>query len=141
MSADDFDRDPALTLQLRALLRPPADPAYWDEMETRIMSRVTSGEPSVVAGTSAVNETARTLFAAPTTPASQRGRWSRVGAAAAVAVVVLSAWTVWTRVSRQDDILAYEAAVEAMSPTTSDPEGRPVSDAPREKTVPELFRY
>ena len=40
MHSDDFDRDPAVTLQLRALLRPPADAAYWDSLEQRIMDRI-----------------------------------------------------------------------------------------------------
>ena len=38
-----------MTLQLRSLLRPPADAAYWDGLEERIMDRVRADGASGVA--------------------------------------------------------------------------------------------
>ena len=57
----------------------------------------------------------------------------------AAAALALTAWSLW-ETSATDERLDYEAAVEALS-TPLDSVGRPLSDAPREKTVPDLFRY
>jgi hypothetical protein len=134
MTTDDFDRDPALTLQLRTLLRPPADAAYWDGLESRIMDRVMAdGAPAI-----------RTLgvsgsFAAIGGWWEPFAQWTRLGGLVAAAVLALTAWSFWNTESN-DARLAYEAAVEALS-TPLDSAGHPVSDSPREKTVPDLFRY
>ena len=134
MHSDDFDRDPAATLQLRSLLRPPADAAYWDGLETRIMDRILAdGVPtSRVAGSSGG-------FAAIGGWWEPFAQWTRLGGLVAAAALALTAWGFW-HTSSTDDRLAYEAAVEAFS-TPLDSAGRPVSDTPREKTVPDLFRY
>jgi len=135
MNADDFDRDPAVTLQLRSFLRPPADAAYWDGLETRIMERVLAD------GTSSVSEPS------PSGSLSTVGgwwepfaQWTRIGSVVAAAALAMTVWGVWHTSGADDDRLAYEAAVEALS-VPLDSVGRPMTDAPREKTVPDLFRY
>ena len=134
MTTDDFDRDPAVTLQLRSLLRPPADAAYWDGLEARIMDRILAdGAPATrSAGGSG-------SFAAIGGWWEPFGQWTKLGGMVAAAALVLTAWGLW-RTSSKDERLAYEAAVEAFS-TPLDSAGRPLSDSPREKTVPDLFRY
>ena len=135
MHSDDFDRDPAVTLQLRTLLRPPADSAYWDGLEARIMDRVLADGAAE----------SRRLLATTGSFAVIGGwwepfaQWRRLGGLVASAALALTAWGIW-HTSSDDDRLAYQAAVEALS-TPLDSVGRPLSDAPREKTVPDLFRY
>jgi hypothetical protein len=134
MNSDDFDRDPVVTLQLRSLLRPPADPAYWDGLEARIMNRIVAdGAPALR------SPGASGSFAAISGWWEPFAQWTRLGTLVAAAALALTAWGFW-QTSSTDDRLAYEAAVEALS-TPLDSVGRPVSDAPREKTVPDLFRY
>jgi hypothetical protein len=132
MHSDDFDRDPALTLQLRALHRPPTDAAYWDGLEQRIMARVQSDLPSA-------RRTGSGGFAVITGWWEPFAQWTRLGAGVAAAALALTAWGVWDSTAR-DERLAYEAAVEALA-TPLDSAGLPLNDAPREKTVPDLFRY
>ena len=134
MTTDDFDRDPAVTLQLRSLLRPPADAAYWSGLEARILDRILAdGAPAT---RSAVGSGS---FAAIGGWWEPFGQWTKLGGMVAAAALVLTAWGLW-RTSSSDERLAYEAAVEAFS-TPLDSAGRPLSDSPREKTVPDLFRY
>ena len=66
-------------------------------------------------------------------------QWTKLGSVVAAAALALTAWGFWHTAST-DDRLAYEAAVEAFS-IPLDSAGRPVSDSPHEKTVPDLFRY
>jgi len=131
MHSDDYDRDPAVTLHLRSLLRPPADAAYWDGLETRIMERIVAdGAPTLrtTGGLAAIG--------AWWEPFAQ---WRRMGGLVAAAALALTAWGLWDT-SSSDARLAREAAVEALS-TPLDSVGRPLIDGPREKTVPDLFRY
>jgi hypothetical protein len=131
MHSDDYDRDPAVTLHLRSLLRPPADAAYWDGLETRIMERIVAdGAPTL-----------RTTggFAAIGAWWEPFAQWRRMGGLVAAAALALTAWGLWDT-SSSDARLAREAAVEALS-TPLDSVGRPLVDGPREKTVPDLFRY
>ena len=133
MSTEDFHRDPAVTLQLRSLLRPPADAAYWDSLETRIMERIAAeSAPQRAASVSG-------SFAAITGWWEPFAQWRRVGSLVAVAALALTAGGFW-HTSSTDERLSYEAAVEALS-MPLDSMGRPVTDSPREKTVPDLFRY
>ena len=131
MHPDDFDRDPTVTLHLRSLLRPPADAAYWDGLETRIMDRI------VADGAPALRTTGG--FAAISAWWEPFAQWTRAGGLVAAAALALTMWGLW-ETSSSDARLAREAAVEALS-TPLDSVGRPLSDAPREKTVPDLFRY
>lgn len=97
----DDDRDPTLTLQLRAHLRPPADPGYWDGLEGRIMARVASE-----AGF------------APASPPTDAGwwepfvEWRRAGLAAAVAALVMVAAGLW-QASHVEPELAYDVVVQS----------------------------
>ncbi|MDZ7631491.1 MAG: hypothetical protein U5K74_09125 [Gemmatimonadaceae bacterium] len=134
MHSDDFDRDPAVTLQLRSLLRPPADAAYWDGLESRIMDRILAdGAPATRTSSITGSFTAIMGWWEPF------AQWTRIGGVVAAAALALTAWGLW-ETQASDDRLAYEAAVEALS-TPLDSAGRPLTDAPREKTVPDLFRY
>ena len=134
MHSDDFDRDPAVTLQLRALQRPPADQAYWDGLEARIMDRILADDTASVQ-----RSTTSGGFAVIGGWWEPFAQWTRLGGLVAAAALALTAWGIW-HTSANDDQLAYQAAVEALS-TPLDSIGRPLSDAPREKTVPDLFRY
>ena len=134
-NSDDFDRDPVLTLHLRSLLRPPADAGYWDSLEERIMSRVRSD--GAVAGRSLTPSGAFAVMGGWWEPYAQ---WTRIGGMLATAALALTAWSFW-ETSSTEARLDYEAAVEAFY-TPLDSTGRPfTTDAPREKTVPDLFRY
>ena len=134
MDNEDFDRDPAVTLQLRSMLRPPADAAYWDGLEERIMARVRADSPLA----SGVRRTSG-AFAVIGGWWEPFAQWRRIGGLAAAAALALTVWGLW-HTSTTERRLADEAAVEALS-TPLDSAGRPLSDAPREKTVPDLFRY
>ena len=132
MHSDDYDRDPALTLQLRSLLRPPADAAYWDGLEARILAHVNAD--TLMTGTASTGSFG--VIMGWWEPFAQ---WTRVGGMVAAAALVLTAWS-FRQTSSTDARLQYEAAVEALS-VPLDSAGRAISDAPGEKTVPDLFRY
>ncbi|MCC7054676.1 MAG: hypothetical protein IT355_15500 [Gemmatimonadaceae bacterium] len=134
MDTEDFDRDPAVTLQLRSLMRPPADPAYWDGLEARIMAQVLADEKPVARARRTSGAFA--VIGGWWEPFAQ---WRRIGGMAAAAALLLTVWGLW-KTSSDERRLADEAAVEALS-IPLDSTGRPLSDAPREKTVPDLFRY
>lgn len=134
MNSDDFDRDPALTLQLRSLLRPPADAAYWDGLETRIMDRILAD-----GATAHLGQIGSGGFAAIMGWWEPFAQWTRIGRAVAAAVLVLTMLSLW-KTAERDDRLAYEAAVEALA-TPLDSAGRPLGDGVRDKTVSDLFRY
>lgn len=132
MHADDFDRDPALTLQLRTHYRPPADPAYWEGLEARVMERIAAEQPATGRRTTGGFATIGGWW-------EPFGQWTRVGSIVAAAALLITAWGLWASAVNEDRQL-YEEAVEAMS-TPLDSAGRPMTDAPREKTVSDLFRY
>ncbi|MCU0625410.1 MAG: hypothetical protein MUF21_02840 [Gemmatimonadaceae bacterium] len=96
----DDDRDPALTLQLRAHLRPPADPAYWDGLEARVMAHITAE------GGRALRERDGTAWWEPMV------EWRRALVAAAVAALVIGAAGAW-RASHVEPELAYDVVVES----------------------------
>jgi hypothetical protein len=125
MHSDDYDR---------SLLRPPADAAYWDGLESRIMDRIRADGATTLRSSSITGS-----FPAISGWWEPFAQWTRIGGAVAAAALVLSAWGLW-ETEASDERLAYEAAVEALS-TPLDSVGRPLSDTPREKTVPDLFRY
>jgi hypothetical protein len=97
----DDDRDPTLTLQLRSHLRPPADPAYWDGLESRIMARI-AAEGSRLA-------TAATDVAEWWEPFHE---WRRAGIAAAVAALLFGGFGAW-RAATEAPHLAYDVVVES----------------------------
>jgi type VI protein secretion system component VasK len=125
------DRDPRITMALRQAVRPPADPAYWDALERRILTGIATETGRAL----------RTPSGSAIIPSwwSSYSRWQRVGSMAAAAVLVIAAYGIWHAASQRDR-MAFEATVEAVA-TPMDSLGRPLSDAPAEKTVIDLFRY
>lgn len=95
----DDDRDPSLTLQLRSHLRPPADPAYWDALEGRIMARI------------AADGTATAADADPGAWWEPFVEWRRAGIAAALAALLFGGAGVWYADSVESQ-LAYDVVVE-----------------------------
>lgn len=89
--------DPALTALLRGVYAPPADPAYWDALEARIVARVRP-------------------LAAPTEWWQELGGWTRAGAmAAGLAALLAGAALVESRSAAAragDSQVAYEAVVD-----------------------------
>ena len=88
-------RDPDVTRLLRAAYEPPADPAYWEGLERRILARVT---------------------AAGAAPAAEWweafARWTRAGLiATSLAAAVTTAAMFQTRAAAVR--VAYEAVVES----------------------------
>lgn len=96
----DDDRDPSLTLQLRSHLRPPADPAYWEGLEARIMARIDAdgATPAPVTDAGAWWEP----FA----------EWRRAGLAAALAALLFGGVGAWYADSVEPQ-LAYDVVVES----------------------------
>jgi hypothetical protein len=96
----DDDRDPSLTLQLRSHLRPPADPAYWDGLEARIMTCIAADAATTPA------------------PATDAGawwepfvEWRRAGLAAALAALLVGGIGTWYADTVRPE-LAYDVVVE-----------------------------
>ena len=115
---DGSDED--VTRALRALVAPPADPAYWSGLEQRIMARVASGSEwwSAFDG------------------------WVRIGLAAA-AVVVAVAGAVALQSRDASARLAYEAVMESSSgvPVAGPTAMRPPSATTREATLRYVMSY
>lgn len=92
MNGPALVRDDELTTALRGLVAPPADPAYWDGLEARIMARIDR--------------------------ARDEGRWwafservYRIGMIAAGLVLIL-AGSVWLRSRAVETRMAYENVIE-----------------------------
>jgi hypothetical protein len=114
MTRDRNAPDESVRKALRGLYEPPADPAYWDGLEARIMSRVRASAPGVAG---AVDDLWLVL-----------GGWSRVGlVAAAVGALVAGLALVQTRTAERR--VAYEAVLE-------EPVSLPVIAAERATGVP-----
>jgi hypothetical protein len=85
-------RDDDLTNELRALVAPPSDPGYWDQLEARIMARLERGQ--------------------------EEGRWwalsermYRLGMMAAGLILIL-AGSVYLRSRAVETRMAYESVIE-----------------------------
>jgi hypothetical protein len=85
-------RDDDLTNELRALVAPPSDPGYWDQLEARIMARIERGQ--------------------------EEGRWwalsermYRLGMMAAGLILIL-AGSVYLRSRAVETRMAYESVIE-----------------------------
>jgi hypothetical protein len=85
-------RDDDLTNELRALVAPPRDPGYWDQLEARIMARIERGQ--------------------------EEGRWwalsermYRLGMMAAGLILIL-AGSVYLRSRAVETRMAYQSVIE-----------------------------
>lgn len=85
-------RDDDLTNELRALVAPPSEPGYWDQLEARIMARIERGQ--------------------------EEGRWwalsermYRLGMMAAGLILIL-AGSVYLRSRAVETRMAYESVIE-----------------------------
>ena len=107
--------EPELGGMLRPLYEAPAEGAYWDDLQSRIMQRVRTAAPDDMGAWWDVLE-----------------HWARVGVAAAVVVAVLSGALLLQHQAREAR-LAYEAVLNQpptyslRAPSRSD--GTPPSDA------------
>jgi hypothetical protein len=94
----DDEGDAKLTEMLRGVYAPPAEGAYWDGLETRIMSYVKTHGKTVI----------------PVNWWSDLASWAGPGLAAA-ALLFIVAGAVWSR-QKDDDLRAtYEAMTEPLA--------------------------
>ena len=119
--------DAKITEMLRDVYAPPAEGAYWDALETRIMSYIKEHEGAVVS--------------IPVNWWSDLASWSGPGLAAA-ALLFVAAGLMWSRQKDEDLRATYEAVTE---PLASDvlPGAVQVVTAPRDGSSQReaTFRY
>ena len=96
----DDESDAKITAMLRDIYAPPAEGAYWDTLESRILSNIRSHKEAVI----------------PVNWWSDLASWAGPGLAAA-ALVFIAAGAIWSRVKDDDMRVTYEAMTE---PLTSD---------------------
>ena len=96
----DDEGDAKITEMLRGIYAPPAEGAYWDALERRIMSYIKSHRGAVI----------------PVNWWSDLASWAGPGLAAA-ALVFIAAGAIWSRVKDEDMRVTYEAMTD---PLTSD---------------------
>jgi hypothetical protein len=96
----DEESDAKITAMLRDIYAPPAEGAYWDTLESRILSNIRSHKEAVI----------------PVNWWSDLASWAGPGLAAA-ALVFIAAGAIWSRVKDEDMRVTYEAMTE---PLTSD---------------------
>jgi hypothetical protein len=96
----DDESDAKITAMLRDIYAPPAEGAYWDTLESRILSNIRSHKEAVI----------------PVNWWSDLASWAGPGLAAA-ALVFIAAGAIWSRVKDEDMRVTYEAMTE---PLTSD---------------------
>lgn len=96
----DDESDAKITAILRDIYAPPAEGAYWDTLESRILSNIRAHREAVI----------------PVNWWSDLASWAGPGLAAA-ALVFIAAGAIWSRVKDEDMRVTYEAMTE---PLTSD---------------------
>ena len=94
------ESDAKITAVLRDIYAPPAEGAYWDTLESRILANIRSHKEAVI----------------PVNWWSDLASWAGPGLAAA-ALVFIAAGAIWSRVKDEDMRVTYEAMTE---PLTSD---------------------
>jgi hypothetical protein len=123
----DDGGDAKITEMLRDVYAPPAGGAYWDALETRIMSYVKANQNAVVS--------------IPVNWWSDLASWAGPGLAAA-ALLFVAAGLMWSRQKDEDLRTTYEAVTE---PLASDvlPGAVQVVTAPRDGSSQReaTFRY
>jgi hypothetical protein len=96
----DDESDAKITATLRDIYALPAEGAYWDTLESRILSNIRAHREAVI----------------PVNWWSDLASWAGPGLAAA-ALVFIAAGAIWSRVKDEDMRVTYEAMTE---PLTSD---------------------
>ena len=96
----DDDGDAKITEMLRDVYAPPAEGAYWDALEGRIMAYIAEHRPAVVR--------------IPVNWWSDLAGWAAPGLAAA-ALLFAAAGVLWSRQNDEDLRASYEALTESVA--------------------------
>jgi hypothetical protein len=123
----DDEADAKITKMLRGAYAPPAEGAYWDALEGRIVAYIAKHRPPVVR--------------IPVNWWSDLARWAGPGLAAA-ALLFAAAGVLWSRESDEDLRTGYEAVTESGT-TDVLPGAIQVATAPRDGSSQReaTFRY
>jgi hypothetical protein len=126
LSRDD-EGDAKITEMLRDVYAPPAEGAYWDSLDGRIMAYIAEHRPAVVR--------------IPVNWWSDLAGWAAPGLAAA-ALLFAAAGALWSRQSDEDLRASYEAVTESVA-TDVLPGAVQVATAPRDVSSQReaTFRY
>src|ERR1700737_5567207 len=112
----DEEGDAKITEMLRDAYAPPAEGAYWDALESRIMAHIAEHRPAVVR--------------IPVNWWSDLAGWAAPGLAAA-AVLFVAAGVLWSRQNDEELRIGYEAITETVA-TDALPGAIQVVTAPRD---------
>ena len=126
LSRDD-EGDAKITEMLRDIYAPPAEGAYWDSLDGRVMAYIAEHRPAVVR--------------IPVNWWSDLAGWAAPGLAAA-ALLFAAAGVLWSRQSDEDLRASYEAVTESVA-TDVLPGAVQVATAPRDVSSQReaTFRY
>ena len=126
LSRDD-EGDAKITEMLRDVYAPPAEGAYWDSLDGRIMAYIAEHRPAVVR--------------IPVNWWSDLAGWAAPGLAAA-ALLFAAAGVLWSHQSDEDLRASYEAVTESVA-TDVLPGAVQVATAPRDVSSQReaTFRY
>ena len=90
--------DAEITAALRDIYAPPAEGAYWDGLETRIMSHIKSHRQTLI----------------PVNWWSDLANWAAPGLAAA-ALLFIAAGALWSRQKDEEMLSTYDAVTESLA--------------------------
>jgi hypothetical protein len=90
--------DARITAMLRDIYAPPAEGAYWDGLETRIMSYIKAHRQALI----------------PVNWWSDLANWAAPGLAAA-ALLFIAAGALWSRQNDEDMRTSYDAVTESLA--------------------------
>jgi hypothetical protein len=94
----DDEGDAKITEMLRGVYAPPAEGAYWDSLETRIMANIRSHKQAVI----------------PINWWTDLASWAGPGMAAA-ALLFVAAGLMWSRQKDEDLRTSYDAVTESLA--------------------------
>lgn len=117
--------DAGITAALREIYAPPAEGAYWDSLETRILSYIDAHRRAVI----------------PVNWWSDLASWAGPGLAAA-ALLFVAAGVLWSRQRSEDVRASYEAVTDSLA-VDALPGALQVVQAPRDGSSQReaTFRY
>ncbi|HMI56295.1 MAG TPA: hypothetical protein VK494_08920 [Gemmatimonadaceae bacterium] len=95
---DEGEGDTEITGMLRDVYAPPAEGAYWDDFEIRIMSYIKTHQTALI----------------PVNWWSDLANWAAPGLAAA-ALLFVAAGALWSREKEEDLSMTYEAVTEPLA--------------------------